>query len=512
MLVRRPRFILVGLGLALLIAVAWMAPLRMGSGARSTVDAAPPAQAEAGRPVYEARCAGCHGLEGDGNGPAAELLYPRPRDFRRALYKVRTTGSGQLPTDEDLERTIGAGMPGTAMPGWSGALSGQERRDVIAYIKTFSRRFGRGDAVEPLALDSPISSNAESIAKGRELYFGPLECFKCHGQAGRGDGPSALDLEDDYGFAIQPANLTKSWNFRGGHTREDIARTFLTGLMGTPMPSYEGLMTGEESWHLANFVRSLSPPGEPDVKAVLTADLVEGPLPSTPDDPRWDQMETFFFPLVGQISQAPRNFTPTLDAITVRALHNDEDVALLLSWDDRSENRVVDGDTAVDGVAVQFPAQTAVGSARPYFLEGEPGRPANLWRWRADTGALEELNATGLGTAEPQEPDSQALVGGGVYLDGQWRLVLKRSLVTQDAGQDIQLEPESFIPIAFSAWDGQNQEEGAVRAVSTWYLLYLDRPTSTGQWLQVPGWMAGAAVLEGLVLWWAWRRRKAAGA
>ncbi len=475
---------LLGALVSVLLGLAWIAPMIMPSNSTSEVKAATPGNVEAGRLLYEDRCANCHGLEGDGNSPGAEFLYPRPRDFRRGLYKVRTTSSSDLPTDDDLFHIISSGMPGTSMPGWSEVLTEQQQRDVIAYIKTFARRFSRGAPPEPLTFGQTIPSSAESIEKGREIYFGPMECFKCHGQEGQGDGSSALEMEDDFGFSILPADLTKSWNFRGGDTTEDIVRTFITGMAGTPMPSYEGELTEAETWHLANFVRSLAPPQKPEVKAILSARRSEGTLPDGPDDPQWTEAEPFFYILVGQIMQEPRNFTPTVDAITVRALYNDKELALLLSWNDYSENRVVEGNITLDAVAIQFPVPIPEGAQCSYCLEGDSRHPVHLWYWQADGKTGTEMKASGLGTAQPHEADSQSLSGKAVFQDGEWRVVFKRGLVTQDRDNDIQLEPGRFIPIAFSAWDGHNGEVGSLRAVSTWYLLYLEPPPSPYRWLQ----------------------------
>src|SRR5688500_183113 len=99
------------------------------------------AQQAAGKAVYDKWCAGCHGTTGAGDGPAAEYMLPRPRDFTKGIYQIRTTASGELPTDADLLRVIDEGMPGTAMPEWSTRLSDAERTDVVAYIKSFSRFF-----------------------------------------------------------------------------------------------------------------------------------------------------------------------------------------------------------------------------------------------------------------------------------------------------------------------------------------------------------------------------------
>ncbi|RMF88511.1 MAG: cytochrome c, partial [Nitrospinota bacterium] len=50
-----------------------------------------------GEEIYQRRCWFCHGLEGDGNGPVADYLDPRPRDFTLGSYKLRTTESGEPP-------------------------------------------------------------------------------------------------------------------------------------------------------------------------------------------------------------------------------------------------------------------------------------------------------------------------------------------------------------------------------------------------------------------------------
>src|SRR5882672_9788924 len=92
----------------------------------------------AGKQVYGKWCAGCHGDNGAGDGAGARHMIPPPRDFTGGLYQIRSTASGELPTDADLMRSIDEGLPGTAMPGWKSRLSDRQRRDVLAYIKTFS--------------------------------------------------------------------------------------------------------------------------------------------------------------------------------------------------------------------------------------------------------------------------------------------------------------------------------------------------------------------------------------
>ncbi|MBI3081971.1 MAG: cytochrome c, partial [Gemmatimonadetes bacterium] len=164
-----------------------------------------------GKELYDKWCAECHGETGAGDGAAATHMLPRPRDFTRAVFQIRTTASGELATDDDLRRIIDEGMPGTAMPGWRGRLNAADRDAVIAYLKTFSTFFE---------------------------VFEKLECFKCHGELGRGDGQSAPTLTDDWDQPIHAADLSESWNFNGGSTVQQIYTRLRTGLDGTPMPSF----------------------------------------------------------------------------------------------------------------------------------------------------------------------------------------------------------------------------------------------------------------------------------
>ena len=180
-----------------------------------------PEASEKGKEVYEQSCAHCHGTEGRGDGSAAENLLPKPRDFTRGLYKIRSTESGQLPTDQDLFDIITIGMPGSSMPGWETSLSADDRWEVVAYIKTFYDGFKEDDAPREISLEGKISYAEQSVETGKELYV-ELGCVECHGNVGRGDGTSAPTLTDEWGFQTWPANLTQGWNFRGGADTEAI--------------------------------------------------------------------------------------------------------------------------------------------------------------------------------------------------------------------------------------------------------------------------------------------------
>src|SRR2546423_4892066 len=145
-------------------------------------------------------------------------MLPRPRNFTGAIYKIRSTASGQLPTDADLMRAIDEGLPGSAMPAWKGRLSDGERRDVAAYLKTFSSFFAdTSQHVAALKFSGEPSggTGADALKTGRQFYDS-IGCRKCHGDQGRGDGPSAPTLKDDAGFPIFAADLHQSWRVRGG--------------------------------------------------------------------------------------------------------------------------------------------------------------------------------------------------------------------------------------------------------------------------------------------------------
>ncbi len=111
-----------------------------------------------GRTIYEARCADCHGVAGRGDGPASGLLRVRPRDFTSGRFRLRSTESGALPTDDDLDKTIKSGMHGSSMPDWAPFLSDAQIRAVTSYIKSFSPRFVAETAQPIVVGDPPVAS------------------------------------------------------------------------------------------------------------------------------------------------------------------------------------------------------------------------------------------------------------------------------------------------------------------------------------------------------------------
>jgi mono/diheme cytochrome c family protein len=456
------------------------------------------AQGATGKAVYDKWCAGCHGDTGAGDGPAAEYMLPRPRDFTKGIYQIRTTASGELPTDADLLRMVTDGMPGTAMPEWKSVLSDRERADVVTYIKSLSDFF-KGAAPKVIAISKAPASSEATIAAGREV-FKKLECFKCHGEQGRGDGNSAPTLKDDFDRPIRAADLSENWKFNGGTSVEEIYTRFRTGLDGTPMPSFSDaldakVVTDEQLWHLAHWVRSLSPEKAPEVREVVRAGRVTGALPRTPNDSAWATAERFWIPLVGQIITKPRWFAPTVDGVWVQALHDEKQLTLRVTWHDPSRSpdpqwdewlgRMRQTMTAVDSIplsatqgpdrlTVLFPTRVS-DAERPYFLGGDRKNPVYAWRWTSAPDKLDVGRLSGLGNFAAGATSD--VTHAAVFDHGEWRLQLTRSLVPNDTSAVPGFAPGVAIPIAFVAADGSSGEDEIRASIGAWYAIYLDVPT-----------------------------------
>src|SRR2546430_8092147 len=183
-------------------------------------------------------------------------------------------------------------------------------------------------------------TGATALRTGRQFYDS-IGCRKCHGDQGRGDGPSAPTLKDDAGFPIFAADLHQSWRFRGGATAADIYRRLRTGLDGTPMPSFSDLidqkfLTDEQLWRLAQYVRSLSPPEPPEVRDVIHAPQIAGSVPVSPDDSVWRRVSSYWFPLVGQVVRKARWFAPAVTGVWVQAGHDGPTLAPRGGREDRN--------------------------------------------------------------------------------------------------------------------------------------------------------------------------------
>ncbi|MDA1100302.1 MAG: ethylbenzene dehydrogenase-related protein [Proteobacteria bacterium] len=473
---------------------------------------------EKGRGIYFGRCGFCHGLLGDGEGPAAKYLDPRPRDFTLGTFKFRTTQSGELPTNEDLFRTVSRGLRGTAMQSFDSdliktGLSEDDRWAVIAFIKTFAQEFDNPE-LDPVRTgkvislpSNPAPFSAETVAKGKAV-FEKAKCWSCHGKLGRGDGNKEF-RKDDWGFPIRIRNVTHPWKIKAGSEVADIYMRFTSGISGTPMPSFIKSLNEEDRWSLANYIKSLQ--HQLTSHQSLRAKPVEGALPESPDDEAWNTAEPMDVRLAGQVIAAPRWQNPSVELVTMQALFNDQEIAFRLTWDDPFKDVIHDEtkafntneiskvggfnsyveangmvpralETFRDSVALQFPVKPPQGTQKPHFYRGSSSDQVHIWVWKADQDAAgkrgtDEGNARGWKQRiKAQAEDGQQVTGKASWDQGRWTVVMKRPLQTGDKN-DVQFKPGVFVPVSVNAWDGSNGEHGLIMSLSTWHYVFLEAPT-----------------------------------
>jgi cytochrome c oxidase cbb3-type subunit 2 len=255
-----------------------------------------------GKAIYEQHCAACHGTKGDGNGPAAVWLYPKPRDFGAGSFKIKSTPGQSLPTDADLYQSVVRGLPGSSMPSFA-YLTEPECRDVVQYIKHLTARTNaagervnlfadaaaKGEQAQPVAVPPEPAAGVQQLALGREVYQ-KMSCALCHGETGAGDGPQVPTLKDASGLPVRPRDFNTGL-FRGGHTGRDLYLRIHNGLPGTPMVPYgPEQMKPEERWALVHYVQSLRrtdvsvndllAPEDSAIRVLRVKNLPAGPLPS----------------------------------------------------------------------------------------------------------------------------------------------------------------------------------------------------------------------------------------
>jgi mono/diheme cytochrome c family protein len=215
--------------------------------------------AKDGAAPYRRYCVGCHGDLGDGNGENAPYMQPplfqQPRNFQLGIFKCRSTPTGTLPSDTDLFDSISRGFDRSNMPIWN-TLTKQERTDLVAWVKHFSPRFANEKPGDTIQIPPEPEVTADRIKAGRDV-FARVQCWKCHGVLGQANGPSASTLQDDLGRPIAPYNFTEGSRPKCGDTDQDIYRIFMTGLDGTPMPSFADNIKPDEAWDLVFYLRTL---------------------------------------------------------------------------------------------------------------------------------------------------------------------------------------------------------------------------------------------------------------
>ncbi len=424
-------------------------------------------------------------------------------------------------------------MPYTSMPAWP-TLTDQEVSDLAHFVTTFSPDFaGKENVPQPLALPSAPKVTKDSVEAGKKLYE-ETGCIKCHGTLGRGDGPSAPGMRDDFGNPIRPADLSQSWTFRGGSSREDIFRTMSTGFNGTPMPGFAEALKPEQRWAITDYIDSLSGNGGPGYANLVVARHVLDPIDLSKGTASFESARPARFPVVGQIMEPGRSFHPPATSVTVQAIYDADSIAVLVRWHNSSaekagkngptlqvpieEEEAAPAASPTDAAAVDAKnpfgeaevAAPAAGQAKPAaqqpvdpFAEQQaPTAPPSEFSdavavqipsqvpagarkpyflfgdgqnsvdlWFFDLAQPQPLQFTGKGSAAITPSDAGELSGVASYDQGEWSVIFKRPLRPESGAR---FTPGEFMPIAFSVWDGLTRERGNKRGLTLWYSLYVE--------------------------------------
>jgi len=484
-----------------------------------------------GKQLYHKQCAACHGLDGRGDGPAAYLLYPKPRNLAAANYRLVSTWE-RVPTDQDLFHTITRGMPGSAMPSWGHLPEGQ-RWALVYYVRSLA---GKPLVVNPQKKPAPDGSggaglisvppeppyDAAAEARARELFRDG--CASCHGPTGKGDGTQ--DLTDAEGFPTRPRDLTTGV-FKGSPDPVSLYRRIIAGIPGTPMPSGDWGY-GDDAWHLVHLIRSWSSDKQRGRAEMKRFEIVVTRVPELPDHPDsgiWRLTPSVNLHLMPLWWRGDRP-----EEITVRALHNGKEMALQVVWADESrDHTAMRPQDFRDAVAVQF----ALTGDAPFFAMGEKGRPVNIWMWKSEVQAdiempfhdletvypnlgidsypnllrspveqptrhaltlesdktfvtgwgaenivsdpqrkspAEDLAAQGFGTLRARPRIDQKVDAKGVYGEGSYRVMFRRSLKPTGKGA-VALRPGTRVPVAFGVWNGSAGDRDGKKSVTIWQEL-----------------------------------------
>lgn len=257
-----------------------------------------------GREQYSLYCVGCHGEKGDGEGPAARFLNPKPRDLRKGRVKFAAVPAGTLPRDEDLLVTMNHGLSGTSMPSWR-LIGEEDKRAIVAYVKTFSevwRKEAPGTPV-PVKPDPWRKHPERGVAEGERVYHGLAACSSCHPAYAlkpaiiehmksydmsfsgfRTDLYASVEKESDWGAPIRPPDFLVD-RTKSGTSKDELVRVIAAGVGGTAMPSWGATLTHQQLWGLAYYVESLIQKRESPEGFALKKSLAEQPDISPPPPP-----------------------------------------------------------------------------------------------------------------------------------------------------------------------------------------------------------------------------------
>lgn len=173
---------------------------------------------EVGQQLWLDYCASCHGENGQGDGPAAQWLEPRPSNLAQFEYR-----------SDNVADVLWNGVDGTAMPAWRD----QPPENLAALI----------NVVQSFSLAGVGSQPATNeLLLGEQVYR--TNCIQCHGVSGDGNGFAASEL------AIAPTAFTRQ--------RPSIAesmRVLQNGIDGSSMAPWIDRLSADEMMAVTHYLR-----------------------------------------------------------------------------------------------------------------------------------------------------------------------------------------------------------------------------------------------------------------
>lgn len=341
--------------------------------------------------LYAKHCAICHGPEGRGDGAAAYLLSPKPRDFTRGEFRLITTTNG-VPADSDLLRVLEHGMPGSAMPPWD-RLAESDRRLLARTVREFWRaalieeyeagdnsaeevqEYVREDTTpgETVSFAGQGESTLARVARGRIVYT--QACAPCHGQEGRGE--TTKTLVDSLGRPAPARDFTKGI-FKGGPEATQIYARLRSGMKGTAMPTYAAdALSDEDAWSVVHYIRTLFPPAVQARQTQKTRDLKVVRVKKLPasEDEWWRAAPPTYLALMPLWWRDKR-----VEGLTFQGAHDGETLVVRLVWEDPTEDRAnLRSREFHDGAAVQL----STAEDPPFFGMGDEAASVLIWSWKA---------------------------------------------------------------------------------------------------------------------------------
>ncbi len=475
--------------------------------------------------LFSTHCSACHGSGGEGDGPAAEFLLPRPRDFIGSPFRFATMGGNRNQIILDIQRTITQGVPRSAMHGFGGVLSEPIIAGLARYVLNL-REQEIGEFLEEEGLDVGMRPpwTPKLVARGKEL-FTTLACNTCHGDGGLGDGINAESLVDFQENPVRPADLT-SGLFKTGQTPDDLVRTIMRGIPGTPMVAYEMAVMQEnddetvnvmDAWALVSYIRSLQvspqPLGRSSGAEIILETTQDEAMLRDPSHIAWLGVQPTLIEIKPLIQREEHT-----TFIEVRAIQYADQLALCLDWRDETLDLLSGAGIYPDAMEAMFGLSNAV-PALPLGLDvavSENSEPIHSWHWAADrhceastgrpctpedlqaartrgwflfdyangqanaeggdqsenesaqTSVVHEHSAFGIGL--PRDRASSDVAAAAAWSRGVWRVIFVRTLGTDD-GSAIQFTPEARLPISFAVWNGAKGDNGGNKLLSGWHWL-----------------------------------------